>query len=73
MVWAWMLLGMFIGMMFTLTAMSIVAMSKEDQKPRVLLYDKEKITLEQCENLKLIGYDVVINDGEVKDIVERGE
>lgn len=71
--WAWALLWIFVGGMFTLTAMSIIAMSKEDPKPRVLLYDKDNITLEQCRELGLMGFEVIIENGEVKNIVERGE
>lgn len=58
------IIGTIFGCIMTVSIMSILLVSKEDNVD-ILLYDRNKVTLEDCDIMYMRGYTTVLDSGEL--------
>ena len=58
------IIGTIFGCIVTVSVMSILLVSKED-KVDILLYDRNKVTLKDCDIMYMRGYTTVLDSGEL--------
>lgn len=58
------IIGVILGSIVVASVMSVMSMSREDRVD-ILLYDRGKVTVEDCDIMRTQGYTAVLDGGEL--------